>query len=61
MVITFLLLPKNKAKLVKHLAQFSVDSEIGDITGHTDPRMLQRYYNKRTSEFVQRFKASFIR
>jgi len=26
-----------------------------------DPRMLQRYYNKRTSEFVQRFKASFIR
>ena len=36
-------------------------SEIGDITGHTDPRMLQRYYNKRTSEFVQRFKASFIR
>ncbi len=37
------------------------DSEIGGITGHTDPRMLQRYYNKRTSEFVQRFNASFIR
>lgn len=36
------------------------ESEIGDITGHTDLRMLQRYYNKRTSEFVQRFKASFL-
>jgi integrase len=33
--------------------------EIGHITGHTDPRMLQRYYNLRAREFVQRFHASF--
>jgi len=35
------------------------DSEIGDVTGHTDPRSLQRYYNKRPAEFVQRFRESF--
>lgn len=35
------------------------DSEIGSITGHTDPRMLQRYYNKRPEEFVRRFHQSF--
>lgn len=35
------------------------DSEIGSVTGHTDPRMLQRYYNKRPLEFVKRFHASF--
>jgi integrase len=33
--------------------------EIGHITGHTDPRMLQRYYNKRPHEFVDRFAKSF--
>lgn len=35
------------------------DSEIGSITGHTDPRMLQLYYNKRPEEFVKRFHDSF--
>lgn len=35
------------------------DTEIGSITGHSDPRMLQRYYNKRPKEFVERFHASF--
>lgn len=35
------------------------DLEIGHITGHTDPRMLKRYYNLRAREFVQRFNASF--
>lgn len=35
------------------------DSEIGFVTGHTDPRMLQRYYNKRPDEFVDRFHKSF--
>jgi len=35
------------------------DSEIGSITGHTDPRMLQRYYNKRPEECVKRFHDSF--
>lgn len=34
-------------------------NEIGYITGHTDPRMLERYYNKRPQEFVQRFRESF--
>lgn len=28
--------------------------EVGSITGHTDPRMLARYYNKRPEEFVTR-------
>lgn len=32
--------------------------EIGHITGHTDPRMLQRYYNMRPNEFVDRVAAS---
>ena len=32
--------------------------EIGHITGHTDPRMLQRYYNLRPKEFVNRVAAS---
>lgn len=35
------------------------ETEIGSITGHTDPRMLQRYYNKRPEEFVKRFHDSF--
>lgn len=35
------------------------DSEIGFVTGHTHPRMLQRYYNKRPDEFVNRFHKSF--
>jgi hypothetical protein len=30
-------------------------NEIGHITGHTDPRMLERYYNKRPAELVKRF------
>jgi integrase len=34
-------------------------NEIGHITGHTDPRMIERYYNKRPEEFVQRFRESF--
>lgn len=34
------------------------ETEIGYVTGHTDPRMLQRYYNKRPKEFVQRFRES---
>jgi integrase len=34
-------------------------SEVGHITGHTDPRMLQRYYNMRPEEFVDRFAKSF--
>lgn len=34
------------------------ESEIGYVTGHTDPRMLQRYYNKRPDEFVDRFHRS---
>jgi len=34
-------------------------NEIGHITGHTDPRMLNRYYNLRPEEFVQRFRESF--
>lgn len=33
--------------------------EVGHITGHTDPRMLQRYYNMRPEEFVDRFAKSF--
>ena len=37
------------------------ESEIGDMTGHTDPRMLQRYYNKRASNIVERFHAAFVR
>lgn len=32
--------------------------EIGLMTGHTDPRMLQRYYNLRPKEFVDRVAAS---
>ena len=32
--------------------------EIGSITGHTDPRMLRRYYNMRPEEFVDRFAKS---
>lgn len=35
------------------------ETEIGYVTGHTDPRMLQRYYNKRPKEFVDRFNRSF--
>jgi len=35
------------------------ETEIGYVTGHTDARMLQRYYNKRPAEFVQRFRESF--
>lgn len=35
------------------------ETEIGHVTGHTDPRMLQRYYNKRPKEFVDRFNRSF--
>lgn len=35
--------------------------EIGRMTGHSDPRMLQRYYNMRPDEFVDRFKRSFKR
>jgi integrase len=35
--------------------------EIGHITGHNDPRMLQRYYNLRPEEFVSRFQNSFIK
>lgn len=35
------------------------ETEIGYVTGHTDPRMLQRYYNKRPEEFVDRFNRSF--
>lgn len=34
-------------------------NEIGYVTGHTDPRMLERYYNKRPQEFVNRFLMSF--
>ncbi len=34
-------------------------NEIGHVTGHTDPRMLERYYNKRPGEFVDRFRSSF--
>ena len=34
-------------------------NEIGHVTGHTDPRMLERYYNKRPDEFVGRFRRSF--
>ena len=34
-------------------------NEIGQVTGHTDPRMLERYYNKRPGEFVERFRRSF--
>ena len=34
-------------------------NEIGHVTGHTDPRMLERYYNKRPGEFVARFRSSF--
>lgn len=34
-------------------------NEIGHVTGHTDPRMLERYYNKRPGEFVERFRRSF--
>jgi Phage integrase family len=37
------------------------ETEIGDMTGHTDPRMLQRYYNKRPDDFVERFHAAFVR
>ena len=32
-------------------------NEIGHVTGHTDPRMLERYYNKRPGEFVERFRS----
>lgn len=35
------------------------ETEIGYVTGHTDPRMLQRYCNKRPEEFVDRFNRSF--
>lgn len=35
--------------------------EIGSITGHNDPRMLDRYYNKRPGEFVERFLNSFTK
>jgi integrase len=35
--------------------------EIGHITGHNDPRMLQRYYNLRPEEFVSRFQNSFLK
>lgn len=35
--------------------------EIGHITGHNDPRMLQRYYNMRPEEFVERFRSSFVK
>ena len=35
------------------------ENEIGYVTGHTDRRMLERYYNKRPEEFVGRFKDSF--
>ena len=34
-------------------------NEIGHVTGHPDPRMLERYYNKRPGEFVERFRTSF--
>jgi integrase len=34
-------------------------NEIGQITGHTDARTLERYYNLRPQEFVQRFRKSF--
>lgn len=34
-------------------------NEIGHVTGHTDPRMLERYYNKRPGEFVERFRRSY--
>ena len=34
-------------------------NEIGYVTGHTDPRMLERYYNKRPDDFVKRVKQSF--
>lgn len=37
------------------------ESEIGFVTGHCDPRMLQRYYNKRAGDIVARFHASFTR
>lgn len=33
--------------------------DIGYVTGHTDPRMLARYYNKRPEEFVDRFHKAF--
>ncbi|WP_119156924.1 site-specific integrase [Caldimonas tepidiphila] len=35
------------------------EAEIGWVTGHTDRRMLNRYYNKRPAEFVERFRQSF--
>lgn len=35
--------------------------EIGSVTGHDDPCMLKRYYNKPPHEFVDRFQESFIR
>lgn len=34
-------------------------NEIAMITGHVTPRMLQRYYNLRPEEFVQRFNESW--
>ena len=37
------------------------ETEIGSITGHTDPRMLQRYNNKRADKFVKRFQSSFLK
>lgn len=37
------------------------ESEIGFVTRHCDPRMLQRYYNKRAGDIVARFHASFTR
>ena len=39
----------------RFFAQTTLCTEkIGPITGHTDPRMLQRYYNLRPEEFVER-------
>lgn len=35
--------------------------EIGHITGHSDPRMLKRYYNMRPAEFVERVQKSFVK
>lgn len=37
------------------------ESEIGRVTGHQDPRTLQRYHHTRADDFVERFRASFTR